>query len=305
VIEIDNLSFSYKEHNQIFKDFSIRIDSNFFGLIGVNGAGKSTLLKLCLGFLANKSGKIFINGIDVNKSRQQVLMNIGVVHENPRFPQWTRILDYIQWVGRLRGLSRNESRAQAENLCDRLDLLDKNNDHVSTLSAGLTQRFAIAQAVIGIPRLIFLDEPTANLDVRSRYQILDFLYSLSEKYETQILIMSHILSDLERYCDRIAILHEGEIRYQNDVAALLSETKTKQFAVKGGDEQQLTQIFDSENIKIMRLGNNELIVETDYDIAQISQLLPENIFVTPHRSKLEQIFLEVTGIQDEALIEDI
>jgi ABC-type multidrug transport system ATPase subunit len=264
--------------------------------VGVNGAGKSTFIKLCLGLLKPHSGDILVNSINVNKEKDKVLEQIGVLHENPIFPNWVRIFDYLCWVGRLRGLSFINSIDQANYLIEKLELSDKKNELVSRLSAGLRQRFGLAQAIIGMPKIIFLDEPTANLDVHSRYMVLDFLKEITENYDVKVIFLSHILADLERYCDAFAILHKGEILYHDKISVLIQSTKHKSFIIRGNHPEKLIEFLENLKINIERIGKSEVIID-NLDIDQkylLEKELPDTYVLYPYRGLLEQKFVELT-----------
>ncbi len=145
MIEIGGLSVKYPA-KQVFKDFSLEIDDQIFGLVGENGAGKSTLLKLLIGLFKPQKGYLTINGIDVVAQTDEVLKIIGVLHENPQFPSWFRIFDHLVWLGQLRGLSKSDAVGQTNFLLAKFGLKDKRHQLVSSLSAGLKQRFGLSQA---------------------------------------------------------------------------------------------------------------------------------------------------------------
>ena len=298
MIEVVDLHFSYGENN-VFNGFNINIDSKIFGLIGINGAGKSTLLKLCAGLLRPDQGDLFLEGCSVVNQRDEVLKHIGVLHENPTFPPWANVLPYLRCVGELRGLTTNQAQSQALYLLNELDLIERKNDKVSDLSAGLTQRFGLAQAIIGVPNIIFLDEPTANLDAKSRISVLDFLKQITRNFKCQIIIMSHVLSDLERFCDEVAILHEGKTMYQNTIAHLLSEQAHRYYSIKG-PERDISTLFSSIqdlNVKIIRHEPLEIVIEIEEksELVSIQTIpLPQGVVISPTRSLLEQLFLDLT-----------
>jgi ABC-2 type transport system ATP-binding protein len=300
MIEISNVDFSYGK-NKVFDSFNCKITDKIFGLIGVNGAGKSTLLKLAVGLLNVKRGDITLNNQSITSNKFEVLKIIGVLHENPKFPPWAEVLAYLRMVGELRGLSRKQAYTQSLYLLEIFNLLDRINDPVSNLSAGLTQRFGLAQAIIGVPKIIFLDEPTANLDAGSRIQVLDYLKYIARNYDSQIIIMSHVLSDLERFCDAIAILHDGEVKYKSSIAKLLSTHSHRNFSIRGSQEEihEAYIVLQKMDVKIIDHKPLEIMLEiTNNDknqIKHIQSLLPSGTIIMPTRSILEQKFLDVTG----------
>jgi ABC-2 type transport system ATP-binding protein len=306
MIEVKNLTFSYTKTSNIFNNLSFTIKDNFYGLIGINGAGKSTLLKLCLGFIQPEAGDIICNGLSSRSQRTEMLKIIGVMHENPKFPSWVRPLDYLKWVGQLRGLSTNESRIKATELLKQFGLLERKHDKVSDLSAGLTQRFALTQAIIGNPQILFLDEPTTNMDIRFRNLVMEYLKNLSIDTNTQIVVMSHILSDLERYCDYTGILHEGQLVYEDSIQNLLKSTSYRFFILRGDDIGVMKKELSKNEIKIVKEGRNEIIVEYPEGIDNLRNIFSNtySCIISPQRSLLEQRFLDMTGVQETQILEN-
>ncbi len=291
------LDYSYIKETPVFKDFNLELSDSFTGLIGINGAGKSTFLKLSLGLLIPTKGDITINGSSVLKNKQGVLQQVGVLFENPRFPSWARVIDYLKWVGTIRGLSESESTGQVDYILEKLDLLDRREEMVNNLSAGLKQRFGLAQAIIGIPDVIFLDEPTANLDVKSRIHVFEFLKDISKQFGIQVIIMSHILNDLERFCDSVAILHEGRIVYQDQILNLLKSEFSLEYTLRGINPLNLNEVLQNTSVQVLSTNTNETVIKVSdkREFEKIKALLPQGVVLIPYRSLLEQKFLEVTG----------
>jgi ABC-type multidrug transport system ATPase subunit len=304
VIALENLNFEYNKNEPILKNLNLTINGKFFGLIGENGAGKTTLLKLLLGLVFPNSGEIQINNYDIKTARSEILKEIGVMHENPRFPSWARVSEFIQWIGEVRGLTSSESKDMTKFLIEKINLSGKENDRVANLSAGLTQRFALCVAIIGIPNIIILDEPTANLDVKSRFEVLDFLKHISEEYNSQIIVMSHILSDLERYCDSFAILDQGEIKITDTIRNLLLNEHHRYYIVRGEDMLLLREKLKGANVPIEKESMNELIIHHS-NPEELKKMLPEGTSIHPLRSLLEQKYLDVVERKAAVIKEDM
>ncbi len=316
LLAVRDVSFSYSPKIRVFNDFSAQFEGHFFGLIGPNGAGKTTLLKLALGLLQPEKGEILVSGTSVNKYRKQVLQQVGILHENPQFPSWTEVFSYLRWVGTLRGLTRKEATQQAMYLLELLGLLEKRNALVKHMSAGQQQRFGIAQALIGLPKLIFLDEPTANLDVHYRNVVFELLKKITTEHGTGVLVMSHVLSDLERFCDNYAILYNGEIRVQGAISELL-QSHHHEYVLRGPLQdllmtiQPFNVVDDRENakarterVRILKQGLNELViwVSDPLVVEKIKENLPQGSSLAPYRSLLEEKFLEIVGSVEGAEI---
>ena len=322
LLSISELTFSYGT-KQVFNEFNFELNYPITGIVGVNGAGKSTLTKLITGILIPQKGEILVAGKNVVTERMKALRNIGVLHENPVFPPWAKVLEYLLFVGELRGLGKEKALEQALFFLKKLEILDRRDDYVSQLSAGLRQRFGLAQALIGFPKLIILDEPTANLDVKSRLQVLSMLSELSRKFRINIIIFSHIFSELEKVCDAIAILHEGKILYHEPISKLFSETRNLCYVLRGpknrilglietieNDEQLKKRIvsIDQENT-ISHLSQNEdayIEVRIYFDnktkieeIREFQSSLPDNVSFRPEKTPLENLFFRITGISEK------
>lgn len=304
-IEIKGLYFSYNNKSQIYENFDFNENHNIFGLIGINGSGKSTLLKLMTGLIHPDKGDIIINNYNISKEKQKVLHTIGVLHENPKFPIWAKVKSYIKWVGMIRGLTKMEAEEQSHLFMEKLGLLDKAEFYVSELSAGLTQRFGIAQALIGIPKLVFLDEPTANLDARFRIITLELLREINKKFHTKFVIFSHILSDLERYCDGFAILHSGKIQYHNNTQNFLENFENTIYSVRGRDKEinKIKNYLVDQRIEVLSLRSIEIIFQTN-NINLLDKIKNKfNITPFPALSKTEELFLNTTGMAYRELLD--
>lgn len=225
-----------------------------------------------------------------------------MLHENPAFPPWVQCLPYLKLVGKLRGFSEEHATGQAKYLLNTFDLDDKYYAYVNKLSAGQRQKFGLCQAVIGLPPLIFLDEPTANLDAHARIQVLDFLSTITREFDLTIVIMSHILSDLERYCDNIAIIHNGEIRYKNSVAKILEDVDITQFTLRSEkltDDKIRSLLTNESSLEITNKGNDLVVsVHNNDQRRELDELIDNHrISKFPYRTKLETLFLEYTDME--------
>jgi len=302
MIRIESLDFAYDNENHIFQDFSIEINNGIHGMIGINGAGKSTLLKIILGFLNPASGKITVGGIDSRQEHLEFLRHIGVVLESTEFPPWMVVADQLIYVAQLRGMNRHQAIQEVDRLLEKFELGTKKQSKVKSLSAGLKQRFVLIQACIGTPEYLFLDEPTANLDAQSRITILKFLKKIARERNTNILMFSHILSDLEKFCDHYSILHQGKIVDQNSIKALISNNSYREyifrFPVEYNRDRIKTQIVKYGTIS--EENEFEILYEVDPDkVTEFKALqFDSSVSVTNVRSLLEQVFLEKTGVEN-------
>ena len=181
-------------------------EGSVMGLIGPNGAGKTTTIKMILGLLKPDRGHVKVFGQDT-WDNSDIRLQIGVVYENAFFPSHQKVLDYLKRVCRVFGVL--ESRANE--VLELVNLQDANDRKINALSAGMLQKFAIAHALIHKPKLIVADEMTANLDPQARSALLDLVLQLHRDEKVTFLLSSHILPELSRVCDSVAIINQGKV----------------------------------------------------------------------------------------------
>ncbi|MCB7303539.1 ABC transporter ATP-binding protein [Bariatricus massiliensis] len=201
---IRELSFSVPEHS-------------VFGFIGKNGAGKTTTMKMILGLLKPDAGKIQVFGESVSYGETKTNRFTGYLPDVPEFYSYMTASEYLRLCGEIAGLASGEIRRRSAELLELVGLTD-NKKRVGGYSRGMKQRLGIAQALLGNPRLLICDEPTSALDPVGRKEILDILFKL--KGRTTVIFSTHILTDVERICDRVGVLSEGRIVLSGEMEAL-------------------------------------------------------------------------------------
>ncbi len=199
-------------------DFSVP-ERGAFGLIGKNGAGKTTAMKLILGFLKADEGEIRVCGEKVAYGGARTNRLVGYLPDVPEFYGFMRPLEYLRFCGQVAGIPRARVRERSRELLELVGLPGVNRK-IRGFSRGMKQRLGIAQALLGEPRLLICDEPTSALDPVGRREILELLALAAG--QTAVLFSTHILSDVERVCSRIAILDGGKIALQGDLAEVKS-----------------------------------------------------------------------------------
>lgn len=217
ILEIKNVSKKIGK-KQILKDISLEIkEGEIFGFVGPNGAGKTTLIKTMLGLYKQDTGSIKIGDYDVNKDFEKAMSLIGCIIENPE------MYDYLSGKDNLLFYSKisNEMDLEALNkIVKTVKLEDRINNKVKTYSLGMRQRLGLAGALISKPKLLVLDEPTNGLDPLGIKELRDFLKKISKENNMAVFVSSHILSEIELMCDRIAIIDNGEIIEQKDLSKI-------------------------------------------------------------------------------------
>lgn len=200
-------------------------EGEIFGLLGPNGAGKTTLIKTAIGLLYPTKGEIRIMGVDSKQSAAR--KDIGYLPENPFFHEYLTPRELLEFYGRLHDMSRSEIKSQRDRLIDLVGLTEAAKRPLRKLSKGMLQRIGIAQALLGNPKLLILDEPMSGLDPIGRKFAADLITDLNAKGVT-VIFSSHILSDVEHLCHRVAILNKGRKTTEGRLSELLKgETGTQ------------------------------------------------------------------------------
>jgi len=209
-----------------------------FGLLGPNGAGKTTLLKILLGVIRPTSGRAVLLGRPIGDRATK--QRIGYLPENPYFYDFLTAWEFLEFIGGLFQISPSQQKKRIPQLLDLVGLAQKTakKKQLRQYSKGMMQRVGMAQALINDPELVFFDEPMSGLDPLGRYQVREIILSLKEQKKT-IFFNSHVLTDVEQICDRIAILARGELICVGSLEEILGSANVYQVVVKGGTETQL------------------------------------------------------------------
>ena len=216
IVEINNLTKDYevgflrKRKVRALDGLTLSVEANqIFGFLGANGAGKTTTLKLLMRLIFPTSGNARILGSDINDFSMH--QRIGYVPENPYFYDYLSARELLDYCGQLFGLSAAERRKRTNALLSRVRLDEKRWDtQLRKFSKGMLQRVGLAQSLINDPEIVFLDEPMSGLDPVGRREVRDLIASLRDEGKT-VFMCSHILSDIEVLCDRVAILKGGRL----------------------------------------------------------------------------------------------
>jgi ABC-2 type transport system ATP-binding protein len=225
-LTIKNLSKTYPNGVQALKNISLEISNGMFGLLGPNGAGKSTLMRTIATLQEADSGTIMIDDIDVLKDKPRVREMLGYLPQEFNLDPKVTAEDFLDHIAILKGLTDNMNRkATVDALLIQTNLWDHKKKKLGTYSGGMKQRFGIAQALLGKPSLLIVDEPTAGLDPEERNR---FHNLLSEIGENHIVILStHIVDDVSTLCSELAIINKGELLLSTRPAAALASIQNK------------------------------------------------------------------------------
>ena len=187
------------------------------GLLGVNGAGKSSLIKGLLGLVDIHSGSASILGMDVKAEGKNIRQQIGYMPEDDSLIPGLSGLRLVQFAGELAGMSRQDAMQRAHEILFWVGLEEARYRRVETYSSGMKQRIKLAQAIVHDPKIVFLDEPTSGMDPKGRQEMLDLIQAVAQSGKMSIVLASHILTDVERICDRVVMLHEGRVLEQGSM----------------------------------------------------------------------------------------
>jgi ABC-2 type transport system ATP-binding protein len=273
--------------------FDLR-EGEVFGFLGPNGAGKTTTIRMLVGLIKPTSGSIEICGYNLKTHFYHALKNLGCIVENPElYPYltgWDNLLHFARMLDDIGEERINEVTAL-------VGLTERIHDKVKTYSLGMRQRLGIAQALLGRPKVLILDEPTNGLDPAGIREMRQFIRFLAEKEGLSVLVSSHLLSEIQLLCDRVAIISKGTIIRTDTVLHLLSNRERVVWRFHPFEEGK--QLLQSQTV-IEEKEDGTILTEFDkFKIADWNKLLVEaGVRVTEMNRKLpvlEDLFLELTG----------
>jgi len=221
---IQNLCKTYPSGVQALKNVSLDIKPGMFGLLGPNGAGKSTLMRILATLQEADSGSAHLNGIDILNDKDAVRRILGYLPQEFGLYPKVAALDLLDHFAHLKGVvDRAQRRTLVESLLHQTNLWDARLQRLGTFSGGMKQRFGIAQALIGDPKLIIVDEPTAGLDPEERVRFHNLLSEIGE--QVIVILSTHIVADVSDLCRSLAIIHHGEVLVSGDPAELAASLR--------------------------------------------------------------------------------
>ena len=209
MLELQEVFFSYGQY-EVIKNVSFEFEQAIYGLLGLNGAGKSTLFSLIVGNLAPVKGKIRWNGTEIASLGERYRENIGYKPQSQGIYPQMKVTDFLAYFAALKGISKDEKREQIESLIHSLNLYDHRNKRLKALSGGMLQRALLAQALLGNPKILLLDEPTAGLDPLERINMLDIIQEISK--ERTVIMATHLMEDVNEIADQTLFLTKGELK---------------------------------------------------------------------------------------------
>ncbi len=240
---ISGLQKTYSNGVQALKGIDLTISEGMFGLLGPNGAGKSTLMRTISTLQEADNGTVIFDGIDITKDKMGIRKRLGFLPQDFDFYPNVSAYDMLSHFARLKGIANNSQRKEIVNhYLNEVNLFDVRKKHLGGYSGGMKQRFGIAQALLGEPDLLIVDEPTAGLDPKERNH---FYNILSELGENRIVILStHIVDDVSELCSEFAIIHKGEVLLSSNPIQAIGDLKNRLW-IKLIDKSEMRQ-YQSE-----------------------------------------------------------
>jgi ABC-2 type transport system ATP-binding protein len=305
VVEIDNLTKDYqvgfwrKRKVRALDGLSLSVNQGeIFGFLGANGAGKTTTLKLLMRLIFPTNGTARI--LDHDIADVSMHSRIGYLPENPYFYDYLTAVEFLNFCGQIFGFSKTDCTVRAKHLLSQVKLDEsKWNTQLRKFSKGMLQRVGLAQALINDPEVVFLDEPMSGLDPIGRREVRDLIAALRQEGKT-VFMCSHILSDIEVLCDRVAILKGGrlaQVGYLEELRQQVGGRYLVEVIISGIDEAALGFHLPSDNDFLITSTPAGLRVEltgekdVDYVIAALRQAGGKLVSVQPLRQSLEELFL--------------
>ncbi len=256
MLEVENLTKTYGNFEAV-KELNFKIETGgIYGFLGPNGAGKSTTMNMITGYLAPTKGRILIDGADVVREPKKAKKKLGYLPEiPPLYPDLT-VREYLSFVSELKAVPSKQRSGIIGEIMDRTDLYPVEGKLIKNLSKGFKQRVGIAEALIGYPELIILDEPTAGLDPAQIIEIRNLILSL--KNDHTVILSSHILQEISAVCDHIMVLSHGRLMAndtpENIASSMNTENRTR-LLLKGKEDEIRSALSDSPFITSFTLEN--------------------------------------------------
>lgn len=307
MIDVTSLSRHYGKLAAV-DDVTFTIgNSSIVGLLGHNGAGKTTVMKMLSGYLEPSAGSIRIGGLDMETHRRGIQRQLGYLPENlPVYPEMT-IADYLQYAVSLKGLQGDDARRAIRRSVEATELGHRLFDTIGTLSRGFKQRVGVAQAILGEPSLLILDEPGNGLDPQQNEHMRELVRNLSKN--ATVILSTHIMQEVEALCDRVLVLVEGRLALDEDMASLNeSRTLTLRCSEDGnelgkhlGQLPQIETVTEHGVLDGARQYSLGLRNASDLELAagNIARTVIDNgarlFLLQPEKRDLEQIFRDAAA----------
>lgn len=313
VVEVKNLTKRYGKHTAV-DGLSFSVESGqIYGFLGPNGAGKSTTMNIMTGYLASSGGEVLINGHDMMREPEEAKKCIGYLPEVPPvYPDMT-VREYLQFAAELKGILKKERKQQIAEVMELTKVTEVSERLIKNLSKGYRQRVGLAQAILGEPDVIILDEPMVGLDPRQIIEMRDLIRDLGKKHT--VILSSHILSEVSAVCDHIMIISDGRLVASDSPEGLqgLIQGSSSLEAVVKATMQQIREVIDTieavagmeekpshmpDCVKVSIRTKDNADIREELSMKLYERKLPI-MGMSLQEHSLEDIFLELTERQEE------
>lgn len=302
-IETKNLSRSFGKTIAV-NNLNLAIpQGSLYGLIGPNGAGKTTTIRMLTGLLEPSSGEILIEGNSTHHDWRQLSHKIGYMPDFFGVYEDMLVWEYLDFFGRCHNLSSQKRSKVVEELLDLVDLSEKRNEYVESLSRGMRQRLCLAHTLVHDPQILLLDEPASGLDPRARIEMRELLRELGAMGKT-IILSSHILHELAELCDSIGIIEKGSLVYSGsleEVRLKALQSRTFRLRIISGIDEAIHKISRLHGVNEVYKNRDHIEVSFQGDDGEtadlLSNMIAEGVRITSFSEKasdLEEIFLRLT-----------
>lgn len=310
MIEINNLVKKYGDHVAV-DDLSLTVEpGKIYGFLGPNGAGKTTTMNIITGYLGATSGEVKINGHDIFKEPEEAKKSIGYLPEIPPLYVDMTVREYLDFVAELKKLEKSLRKRYVEEAMETTGITDVANRMIRNLSKGYRQRVGFAQAILGYPEIIILDEPTVGLDPKQIIEIRELIRKLGEKHT--VILSSHILTEISAVCDHVFIISKGKLVASDateNLVSLMSGAQEIEVTVRtdaSEAQKELASITEVSKVEVKNEDAGELIVyaKKGADVREsVFRALAEKHFAVLEmhtiEKSLEDVFLEITQEGEE------
>ena len=314
MIEVNNLVKRYGDHTAV-DHLSFKIEKGkIYGFLGPNGAGKSTTMNMITGYIASTEGTVKIDGHDILEEPEEAKKCIGYLPEQPPLYFDMTVLEYMKFVADLKKIPKDKKATMIEEVMDMVKISDMRNRLIKNLSKGYRQRVGLAEAIMGYPEVIILDEPTVGLDPKQIIEIRTLIKDLKKKHT--VILSSHILSEVSAVCDYVLIISHGKLVASDtpeNLGKLAEGSNTLEMLIKG-EKSQIKQALESiegvnsvtiekdekQNLwstKVSTEENNDIREKAFYKMSDINSPIYE---MKSKKVSLEEIFLELTASEKPA-----
>ena len=325
MIEVKNLVKRYGNYLAV-DHLSFHVDKGqIYGFLGPNGAGKSTTMNIMTGYLASTEGEVLINGMNILEEPEKVKRCIGYLPEQPPLYFDMTVEEYLKFAADLKKIERTKRKEQIEKVMEMSGIADVRQRLIRNLSKGYRQRVGLAQAILGYPEILILDEPTVGLDPKQIIEIRELIRSLSKNHT--IILSSHILSEISAVCDYVMIINHGKLIASDTTENLEKMTmgsNTLEMEVKGKKEKVQILLETVEEIESLEWDTRDIkknendeedtvsfTIKTDESVdirEKLFYMLAEAkipvLKMQATRISLEDVFLELTQNEKEEIVHD-